>query len=233
MTRPRARPRTTAGPRAAVRTRTKAGRSAAAARAGLLALAAALLAAPAPAAGQAADDDPGRWSLALRAGFSSPRGDLADHSDDGLFVGLAAGYRDRGLPRVTLLAEVSLENMERGGGGQVAPDPLGPDIELWRVTGGVAVDLLEPGLSPWEITGRGVLGVTIVASSAFRGFGAFVGAEPTVGGGLAVGREIGDRLTAFGRADAYLFLDGVRPGEANFFGREATLTHTLGLRWRL
>lgn len=211
---------------------------------GLL-LAAALLVAPAaPAAGQErlgpptgaeeaeAADTVRRWSLALRGGFASPKGDLADLADDGQVLGLELGYRDRGLPRVRWLFEASLENMERGGGGQVLRAPLGPDIELWRLMVGASVDLLEPGLSPWEISAQGLFGVTVVASSDFVAAGSFVEPQPTVATGLTVGRRLGSRLTAFARADLYLWFDDTRPVDPNILGKEAVLTHTFGLRWR-
>jgi hypothetical protein len=211
----------------------------------LVAVALALLVAPvAPAAGQdrpapatgteaAADADTvRRWSLALRGGFASPKGDLADLADDGQLLGLELGYRDRGLPRVRWLFEASLENMERGGGGQVLRAPLGPDIELWRLMGGGSVDLLEPGLSPWEISAQGLFGVTVVASSDFVARGSFVEPQPTVATGLTVGRRVGSRFTAFARADFYIWFDDTRPEDPNFLGKEVVLTHTFGLRWR-
>lgn len=173
-----------------------------------------------------------RWSLALRGGFASPKGDLADLADDGQFLGLELGYRDRGLPRLRLLFEFNLENMERGGGGQVLRAPLGPDIELWRLMGGVSADLLEPGLTPWEISAQGMFGVTIISSSDFVAADGFVDSQPTFATGLTVGRRIGSRFTAFARADFYIWLGDTRHPEPNFFGKEVVLTHTFGVRWR-
>lgn len=192
--------------------------------------AAALLAAtPAPAAAQAPEADPS-FSVSLRGGFSSPKGDLADLADDGQLLALALGYRVS--PRVTLLVEGSLENLEKGGGGQVLQAPVGPSIDLWRVMALASVELTEPGASRWEVAVQAGGGPTVMDASAFVASEAITTVEPTLMAGVVTGYDLSRRLTAFVRGGGSIWFDAGGQDDGNYFGKEVTLTHTLGLRVR-
>lgn len=182
--------------------------------------------APAPAAAQPGPYD--RWTFDLRMGASSPKSDLGDMADDGQMVGMGLGYRI--LRRVTLRAEGSLENLERGGDPALLGGIRGPDIELWRYMAVLHLEMTDPAVSRWEVTVDGGAGGTwIDASEAPPRIGAFSGHEPTVTAGLTAGYDVGRHFTLFARFDGYLTLG--EPGEApELLGKEPTLTHTVGLR---
>lgn len=198
---------------------------------------------PAPAAGQAAGggaggdadgaDPPPPFSVAVRAGFSSPKGDLGDLGDDAYVLALALGRRVS--PRVTLLVEGSVEDLERG--GRLEPGPslggvLGPNIEVWRVMGLASVELTDPLTSRWEVSVQAGAGATIVAADAFAAGDAFTTAEPTLAAGLLTGYDLGRRVTFFARGGGSIWFDGTDPAGENYLAKEVTFTHTLGVRVR-
>lgn len=182
-----------------------------------------------PAAAQAPEPDP-PFSVSLRGGFSSPKGDLADLADDGQLLALALGYRFSS--RVGVLVEGSLENLEKGGGGQVLQAPVGPAIDLWRVMALVSVELTDPTASPWEIAVQAGGGPTVVDASEFVAFEAVTTVEPTLMAGVFTGYDLGRHLTAFVRGGGSIWFDAPDPDDGNYFGKEVALTHTLGLRVR-
>lgn len=215
----------------------------------LLAAACALpsLAAPMPAAAQdggagAADGgagvaggDPGPpFSVSARMGFSAPRGDLGDLTDDGYVLGLALGRRV--APRVTLLLEGSLEDLLRG--GRLGPGFglggwLGPNMELWRVMGLASVELTDPAASRWEVAVQAGAGATVVSADGFTDGDAFTATEPTLMAGLLTGFDVTPRFTLFARGGGSIWFDGTGPGGGeNYLGKEVTLTQSLGLRVR-
>ena len=183
-------------------------------------------------AGQAANSGP-PFGVSVRAGFSHPKGDLGDLADDGWLLGLALGWRVS--PRVTVLVEGSLEDLEPG--GRILPDApplggvLGPNVELWRVMAMASVELTDPAISRWEVAVQAGAGGTGVAADAFANGDAFTTVEPTLMAGLLAGYDVTRRLTLFARGGGSIWFDGTGPGE-NYLGKEVTFTQSAGVRVR-
>lgn len=194
--------------------------------AGLLAM---LLVLAAPRAEAHAQADPPRTVLEVRAGASSPKGDLGDAGDDGQLLGLSVGYRV--LPRLTLKAEGTLQNLERAGDPLERGGRLGPDIELWHYMGVASLELTNPVRSRWEIVLHGGAGGTHVEGDATERFEASSSEEPTLLAAVDGGYDFGRHVTLFFRADGYLiFGDSPAPDTPPYLGKEVVLTHTGGLR---
>lgn len=188
---------------------------------------AALLVAVVPLAAAGQSEVP-RWVLEVRAGASSPKGDIGDVTDDGQLVAAAVGYRV--FPRVTLRAEGTLQNLERGGDPAELGGTLGPDVELWHYMGVASLELTDPVRSRWEVVVHGGAGGTLVESSSSPRTEAFDSNEPTVLAAVDGGYDFSQHVTLFFRADGYLMLgDTSDPGKP-FLGKEVVLTHTGGLR---
>ena len=221
-------------------------RASAASAALVLGVAGLTLAAPGPAAAQGAGAggagaetagqavDPGPpFGVSVRAGFSHPKGDLGDLADDGWLLALARGWRVS--PRVTVLAEGSLEDLEPG--GRIRPDApplggvLGPNVELWRVMGLASVEVTDPAVSRWEVAVQAGAGATVVAADAWANADAFTTVEPTLTAGLLAGYDATRRLTLFARGGGSIWFDGTGPGE-NYLAKEVSFTHSAGVRVR-
>lgn len=199
---------------------------------GLAAVALLLAGAPGTAAAQQpADDDPGRWSAALRIGFSSPKGDLGDMGDDGQLVGLSVDRRVGA--RWRLGAEATLENLERGGRPRSLGGVRGPDIELWRLLAVAGYELTEPEASPWEVAVHAGIGATRVDASASANHAPHEDFDPSALAGGSLDYRLGDAVSVFARVDGYLLVaDAFGDDAPPYLSKEVTLTHTGGVRVR-
>lgn len=187
-----------------------------------------------PADGQTFREDTDTWELGLRAGFASPKGDLGDLGDDGVFVGAGLGY---GVgPRVALRVEVGFENLERGGRPRTLGGVRGPRIDVWHLLAGPELILTEPTATPWSVAltveaGASYLDVTASLGES-GGVPAQTGWKTTGYAGLVVGYELTRSLMVFARSGGYVMLGDARDPD-DFLGKEASLENTLGLRVRL
>lgn len=198
----------------------------------LLVAATALLlpAAVPPAAAQSAGraQDPGVASI--RAGASSPKGDLGDLNDDGVLIGMSAGYRL--LPRLELRAQLDFQNLERGGRPEHLGGTVGPRTHLWHYLAGVQVELTDPVISKWEIALNALGGATYYdVADGPPSVPDHTGYEPTVHLAGQVGYDLFDSATLYARAGGYGMLDD-QATPPTYLGKEFVLTHAGGLRIR-
>ena len=190
-----------------------------------------LPAVPAPAVAQSATGRAQPAGVAsVRAGASSPKGDLGDLNDDGVLVGLGLGYRL--LPRVELRAQLDFQNLERGGRPRAFGGTVGPQTHLWHYLAGVQVELTDPVISKWEIALNALGGGTYYdISDGPPAVPDYTGHKPTVHLAAQVGYDLFDSATLFARAGGYGILgDAGEPPQQ--LGKEAVLTHVGGLRIR-
>ena len=166
----------------------------------------------------------------IRAGASSPKGDLGDLNDDGVLIGLGLGYRL--LPRVELRAQLDFQNLERGGRPRALGGAVGPQTHLWHYLAGVQVELTDPVISKWEIALNALGGGTYYdISDGPPAVEDYTGHKPTVHLAAQVGYDLFDSATLFARAGGYGIL-GSAPEPPRQLGKEVVLTHTAGLRIR-
>lgn len=192
-------------------------------------LLAAFLALAGPLTEARAQAESSRAVFEVRAGASSPKGDLGDAGDDGQLLSLRAGYRL--FPRLTLGLEGTLQNLERGGDPAELGGGVGPDIELWHYMAVASLELTDSVRSRWEVVLHGGAGGTRVESDATERLDAVSADEPTVLAAVDGGYDFSPHVTLFFRADGYLLLgDTSDPGKP-FLGKEVVLTHTGGLRF--
>lgn len=195
------------------------------------ALVAALLVGALLPGGAAGQEDAPRWVLEARVGAVSPKGDLGDVADDGQMVALAAGYRL--TPRLTLRAEGTLQNLERGGRPELLGGGVGPDVEIRHYMAVGTLALTDPTASRWEVLVHGGLGGARVEGDATPRFEAASRDEPAGLAAVDVGYAPARSLAVFFRADGHLILgDSPAPGAPPYLGKETLLTHTAGLRVR-
>lgn len=183
-----------------------------------------------PAAAQSAGRAQPAGVAEVRAGASSPKGDLGDLNDDGVLVGLALGYRL--LPRVELRAELDFQNLERGGRPRALGGSVGPQTHLWHYLAGVQLELTDPVISKWEIALNVLGGGTYLdVDDGPPAVPDYAGHVPTVHLSGQVGYDLFDSATLFARAGGYGMLDD-RTEPPTYFGKEFVLTHSAGLRIR-
>lgn len=166
----------------------------------------------------------------VRAGASSPKGDLGDLNDDGVLVGLGLGYRL--LPRVELRAQLDFQNLERGGRRSLLDGFPGPRTHLWHYLAGLQVELTDPVISKWEIALNALGGGTYLdIEDGPPAVPDFTGHSPTVHLSAQTGYDLFDSATLYARAGGYLMLGDAQEPPI-YLGKEAVLTHSAGLRIR-
>ena len=183
-----------------------------------------------PAAAQSTGRAQAAGVAEIRAGASSPKGDLGDLNDDGVLLGTALGYRI--LPRVELRAQLDFQNLERGGRPSTLGGTVGPQTHLWHYLAGVQVELTDPVISKWEIALNALGGGTYYdISEGPPAVPDHSGHELTVHFSGQVGYDLFDSATLFARAGGYGMLgDAAEP--PTYLGKEFVLTHAGGLRIR-
>lgn len=189
-----------------------------------------LLAVPSAAAAQSTDRAQPATVAEIRAGASSPKGDLGDINDDGVLIGLAVGYRV--LPRVELRAQLDFENLERGGRPSRLGGSWGPQTHLWHYLAGVQVELTDPAISKWEIAVNALAGGTWVrVRDGPPAVPDYSGQRGTIHLSGQVGYDLLDSVTLYARAGGYGMM-GDAQNFPNYLGKEFVLTHSGGLRIR-
>lgn len=166
----------------------------------------------------------------VRAGASSPKGDLGDLNDDGVLIGLALGHRL--LPRLELRGQLDVEILERGGRPSRLGGSPGPETDLLHYLAGFQVELTDPALSKWEIAVNALGGGTWVeVEDGPPAVPDFSGHEPTVHLSWQFGYDLLQNATLYARAGGYGML-GDRDEFPTYLGKEFVLTQTGGLRIR-
>lgn len=167
------------------------------------------------------------WSLDVRVGVSSPKGDLGDLHDDGVFAGV--GLERHLSPRWAVRIEGSFESLERGGRPDRLGGTKGPLADLWHGTALVTFEVSEPGASPWEVeVGLGG-GATYFDIGGSEMIAARTGTWPTIQGILYGGFELSRRWTLFVRIDGYIMVED-QPEPQGYLSKEFALVNSGGMR---
>ena len=189
-----------------------------------------LLGAAPPAAAQSTGRAQPATVAEIRAGSSSPKGDLGDINDDGVLIGVGGGYRL--LPRLELRAQLDFENLERGGRPSRLGGTVGPQTHLWHYLVGVQVELTDPVISKWEIAVNVLGGGTYVdVPDGPSSVPDYTGHRPTVHLSGQVGYDFFDSATLYARAGGF-GMTGDAAEFPQYLGKEVVLTHSGGLRIR-
>ena len=168
------------------------------------------------------------WSVDLRAGLSSPKGDLGDLHDEGFFAGIGLGRRLDSRLEVRL--EAGFETLERGG----RPDRLGggskgPLADLWHATVLAALELSDPEAGPWEVGLGAGGGATFFDVGGSPTIEARSGTWWTLQGMLYGGYGLDERWTLFVRIDALLMLEDQQE-PLGYLSKETALLNSAGIR---
>lgn len=177
------------------------------------------------------------WSVEAFAGAASPKGDLGDVNDDGVLAGVAFS---RWLqPQLAVRLEGVFENLERGGRPAFLGGTRGPKTDLWHYIVGVEALFTHPGRTDWRVgMNLGIGGTYLDVGSAptVDGVAAnpevtgFSGHEFTGRAGLLAGYEVASAVTFFVRGGGFLMFGDAHDPTGSFLGKEAVLTHEIGVR---